>query len=66
MNFTTNPSLVRVDAAGACVASSLPLTEPNITQILLEAGYTFAYLGRVDDPPRVTHIGEKRTREWLQ
>lgn len=66
LNFTTNPSLIPAHAIRCALSQPEPLTEPAITQHLLAAGYRFAYLGLVDDPPLVTHIGEQRTQGWLQ
>lgn len=66
LNFTTNPCVIPAHAARVALLSGVQLTEPNISEVLLDAGYTFGYLGRVEDPPLVTHIGDERTAGWLQ
>lgn len=35
--------------------------EQTVTDKLLADGYHFGYLGQIDDPPRCTHIGHKRS-----
>lgn len=65
LNFTTNPGLIPAHAIERALLSPRPLTEPNITETLLDAGYVFGYLGRIEDAPRVTHIGHERSAGWL-
>lgn len=38
--------------------------EAGLTDQLLADGKRFAYFGQMDDPPRCTHIGVRRTRAW--
>ena len=38
--------------------------EAELTEQLVADGKTFSYLGAMDDPPRCTHIGVRRTRAW--
>ena len=59
--YTTNPALVprrtfeREFPAGSEVAFGAEL---------MAEGQRFAFWGRPDDPPRVTHIGTLRSKEW--
>lgn len=66
LNFTANPSLIPRHAIEVALADDRPKTEPNITETLLAANYTFGYLGRVEDPPVVEHIGEIRMPAWAE
>lgn len=66
VTFTTNPCLIPAHAIRCALASPEPLTEPEITRQLRAAGYRFAFLGALDDPPLVTHIGEHRSAAWQQ
>jgi len=66
LNFTTNPSLIPVRVIGLALGDGCPLTEPNVTGMLLENGYGFGYLGRTEDRPRVEHIGHERMAGWMQ
>jgi len=38
--------------------------EAGLTEQLVAHGKRFAYFGGMDDPPRCTHIGVRRTRGW--
>jgi hypothetical protein len=38
--------------------------EAGLTEDLVADGKRFAYFGALDDPPRCTHIGVRRTRAW--
>jgi GT2 family glycosyltransferase len=66
LNFTTNPCLIPRRFIEECLRFAWPKTEPEVTRFALEHGWTFAYLGRVEDPPRVEHIGETRSAGWMQ
>jgi hypothetical protein len=64
--LTTNPSLLSRHAIETVLTAGVQLTEPNMTEVLSSAGYRFGYLGRIEDLPRVEHIGEMRAAGWLQ
>lgn len=66
VTFTTNPSLIPARVIRRALANETPLTEPEITRHLLYEGYRFGYVGRLDDPPLVIHIGEHRMAGWRQ
>lgn len=57
--FTTNPSIYRREIAERDWPQE-PHSEGVFTHRLLADGYTFAFWGAKDDPPRVLHIGEER------
>jgi len=65
-NFTTNPSLIPARVIQLALRSGRPLSEPNVTDTLLEHGYRFGYLGRIEDEPRVEHIGHERMAGWME
>jgi hypothetical protein len=63
--FTFNPCLIPKDVIAVALADPSPRTEPEVTSCLLAQGYRFGYLGQTTDPPRITHIGERRMEGWL-
>jgi hypothetical protein len=66
VTFTSNPSLIPRRVIELVLADPAPKTEPNITACLLTHNLRFGYLGRIEDPPLVEHIGEERMAGWLQ
>ena len=59
--FSFNPSLIRREAIEAALADPGDGLERGVTDAMLAAGYSFAYWGAREDPPRCTHIGERRS-----
>ena len=60
-NFTTNPCLIPRRVI-QLVLRGCETAEMAMTWFLREHGYTFGYVGDIDDAPRVHHIGEHRAR----
>jgi hypothetical protein len=65
-NFTSNPSQIPARVARLCVGSDVRLDELTMSDLLMAEGYGFGYLGRIEDRPRVTHIGGHRMEGWRQ
>lgn len=59
-NFSTNPSLIPRHVLQTCLRRGVGTAEMEITRFLQGLGYTFGYVGDLDDAPRVHHIGEHR------
>jgi len=59
-HFTLNPSLYR---RGLCMSGwpDGPWSESKFGRLRAERGRRFAYFGKLDDAPRVEHIGAHRT-----
>lgn len=57
--FSLNPTLIRREVLE--LGGGL---EADITQRCLDAGYSFAYFGKRDDPPRCEHVGQIRGSGW--
>lgn len=60
-NLTTNPSLIPRRVIQTCLRCGVGTAEMELTRFLQGLGYTFGYVGDVDDAPRVHHIGEHRS-----
>jgi glycosyltransferase involved in cell wall biosynthesis len=59
--FSFNPSLIPWRVFG----DGFPdIGEEEFACRLRDAGYRFAFWGRPDDPPQVTHIGLRRSEGW--
>lgn len=59
--FTTNPSIYpRRITEMVCSEMHPPGCEGKVSRYLVENGYQFGIWGRLDDRPRVIHIGEER------
>ncbi|HZL17748.1 MAG TPA: glycosyltransferase family A protein [Polyangia bacterium] len=59
-NFSTNPCLIPRRVIQLVLRERVATAEMALTWFLQEHGYTFGYVGDIDDPPRVQHIGEHR------
>jgi hypothetical protein len=64
LNFTTNPSLIPRYVTQLLLETGIELAEMAVTDQLLACGYKLGYLGTIEDPPRVHHIGEHRAAGW--
>jgi hypothetical protein len=64
-NFTTNPSLIPRRVIQHCLQAGVGTAEMELTRFLRSVGLGFGYLGEIDDPPRVHHIGEERAEGAL-
>lgn len=60
MWFTTNPSLYTRSLVRSIDWPITRYSEGRFTQACRELGYHFGYMGRYDDNPWVTHIGNER------
>ncbi len=58
--FSCNPSLIRREVLELAPFSN----EGKFADTCRRHGYTFAFYGQKTDPPRVTHIGERRALAW--
>ena len=64
-NFSTNPSLIPRRVIQMCLRCNVGTAEMELTRFLHSRGYRFGYLGAIDDPPRVHHIGEHRSPDAM-
>ena len=66
MVFTMNPCLVPrriVEMFVECPETGNP--ETYFTPYLADQGYWFAFLGTIEDKPKVFHVGEERGAGWF-
>lgn len=62
--FSFNPSLIRREVIELALAEPRAGLEGEVTDTLLAHGYSFAYWGARDDPPRCEHIGARRSEGY--
>lgn len=62
--FFSQPSLIPRAVAEACIRTNTDLTEPGLRDILTRLGYHFGVVGKIEDRPRVRHIGNRRSLHW--
>jgi hypothetical protein len=62
--FSFNPSVIPRRVLELCLAEPGDGLESGFTATLLAHGYEFAYFGKREDPPRCTHIGLERSRDY--
>jgi hypothetical protein len=62
--FSFNPSLVARETLRLALAEPGDGLERGVTDTLLRHGYSFAYWGARDDPPRCEHIGARRSEGY--
>lgn len=60
-NFTTNPCLIPRRVIQLVLRAKADTAEMALTWFLQGQGYTFGFVGDLDDAPRVHHIGEHRS-----
>lgn len=60
-NFSTNPSLIPRRVIQTVLRHKVGTAEMEITRFLQGLGYTFGYVGDIDDAPRCHHIGDYRS-----
>lgn len=62
--FTFNPCLIPRHCIEYVLANTSNTLEREVTDVLLDAGRSFGFLGGIADEPRTTHIGWQRTDAW--